>query len=128
MKILRSDRVFELLRYYQAGVINTLFGLGLYSALIALGVNMFVAQLLSHIAGVTFNYATYSRHVFRAAGQAKARFIISYTLNYLAGLAALAAVSQFIANPYEAGFLSTFIVSIGNYFALKLLVFRERTS
>lgn len=121
---LRSGRVIEVIRYYQAGLVNTAFGLGAYAALVAAGLGIFVAQAIAHVAGMAFNYLTYSRHVFRDAGPAKARFVLSYGVNYLFSIAALALVSRGIANPYAAGFVATFIVSVVNYFALKHVVFR----
>lgn len=117
-------RLLELWRYYQAGVANTAFGFGLYALLVWLGMNMFAAQLLSHCLGVAFNYLTYSRHVFRGTPAAKLRFMLSYVVNYLMGLAALAAASQVIVSPYLAGAVSVGIVSIINYFVLKQFVFR----
>jgi putative flippase GtrA len=120
--------VLELVRYYQAGIVNTLFGLGAYSALVWAGLGIFPAQLVSHFAGMGFNYVTYSRHVFRDAEPAKVRFVLSYVVNYLASVVVLAIVSRFVANPYAAGILSAFIVSVANFFALKLVVFRARTS
>jgi putative flippase GtrA len=117
--MLSRDRLIELWRYYQAGVVNTLFGLGAYALLVWLGLNMFVA----HVAGIAFNYLTYSRHVFRDARPAKLRFVLSYGGNYLIGLATLAAVAQVIPSPYIAGIVTALLVSILNYFVLKHLIF-----
>jgi putative flippase GtrA len=121
-------RMVELWRYYQMGLLNTAFGLSAYALLVWLGMNMFLAQLLSHLMGVGFNYLTYSRHVFREAKPAKLRFILSYGVNYLLGLSALACLSRWIASPYLAGFLAAAIVSVINYFALKHLVFRTKAT
>jgi putative flippase GtrA len=123
---LRSKRIVEIIRYYQAGVINTAFGLGTYAALVWAGLGIYPAQLLSHLLGMGFNYLTYSRHVFREAGPAKGRFVLSYAVNYLLSLGSLAAIAQFISNPYLAGFLSAVLVSVVNYFALKYVVFRRQ--
>ncbi|MBB4839728.1 putative flippase GtrA [Sphingomonas kyeonggiensis] len=120
---LSRERLIELWRYYQAGVVNTAFGLGAYALLVWLGLNMFVAQLVAHVAGVAFNYITYSRHVFRDAGPAKLRFTMSYVVNYLIGLATLACVALFIKSPYLAGLISAVLVSIINYFILKHFIF-----
>ncbi len=125
MRMSRS-RLVELWRYYQAGIVNTAFGLAAYSLLVWLGLNMYVAQLVAHTLGVAFNYLTYSRHVFRDAGPAKLRFVLSYAANYLVGLATLAAVAQVVASPYLAGIVSAGIVSVINYFALRHFVFRAR--
>jgi putative flippase GtrA len=125
---LRTERVLEIVRYYQAGIVNTLFGVGAYSALVWAGLGIYPAQAVSHVAGMGFNYLTYSRHVFRDAGPAKTRFVLSYAVNYVASLATLAVVSRFIDNPYVAGILAAFIVSVVNFFALKFVVFRRNAA
>ena len=125
---LRTERVLEIVRYYQAGIVNTLFGVGAYAALVWAGLGIFPAQAIAHVAGMGFNYLTYSRHVFRDAGPAKTRFVVSYAVNYVVSVATLALVSRFIANPYVAGILSAFIVSVANFFALKFVVFRRNVA
>ena len=126
LALLRSKRLIEVIRYYQAGVVNTLFGLGAYSALVWAGLGIYPAQLISHVAGTVFNYTVYSRHVFREAGPAKMRFVLSYAVNYLLSVAMLAVVASFVANPYVAGIAAALIVSVINYFALKYIVFRAK--
>lgn len=110
-------------RYYQAGVVNTLFGYGLFVVFVRLGLNIYVAQIISHVLGVVFNYFTYSRYAFADHTASKRRFVASYVGNYFLGLAALAALARIFASPYLAGFLSTLFVSLINYFVLKRLVF-----
>jgi putative flippase GtrA len=116
-------RVIELWRYYQAGAVNTVFGLGAYALLVRLGVDMYVAQAIAHTSGVAFNYLTYTRHVFHDAAPAKLRFVLSYLGNYLMGLAALAAVATVVRSPYLAGLIATVLVSIVNYFVLRRWIF-----
>ena len=96
---LSRARLVEIWRYYQAGLLNAGFGFGAYALLVWLGLNIFVAQILSHLAGTLFNYLTYSRHVFRDAPPAKLRFGLSYMGNYLLGLAALAGTGRVFASP-----------------------------
>lgn len=116
----------RLWRYYQAGIVNTAFGYGLYAAFVAFGLNMYIAQIIAHLAGMTFNYFTYSRHAFRDLDVSKARFILSYAVNYLLGLAALWATSQIIESPYLAGFVAVVVVSLLNYLILNNWVFTAR--
>lgn len=120
------DRLLELTRFYQAAAVNALFGFGMYAAFVALGVNIYVAQIISHCLGVAFNYFTYSRHVFRDAGPAKLRFALIYVVNYFIGLASLFMVAQIIPSPYLAGLAALVLASIINYFALKHIVFIKR--
>ena len=116
----------RLWRYYQAGIVNTAFGYGLYALFVALGLNMYLAQVIAHLLGMTFNYFTYSRHAFHDSDVSKGRFILSYAVNYLLGLAALWAASQVIASPYLAGFVAVVVVSLINYLVLKNWVFTVR--
>ncbi len=109
--------------YYQAGIVNTAFGYGLYAAFVAIGLDKYVAQILGHLLGMAFNYVTYSRHAFHDSTVSKRRFIASYAVNYLLGLAALWGASQYIASPYLAGFVAVVIVSLVNYFILRHWVF-----
>ena len=118
-----ADEWKRVWRYYQAGVVNTLFGYGFYSLLVLIGLNIFIAQAISHVAGVTFNHFTYSRYAFAGHKGSKRNFVFSYILNYLCSLACLAAVSQMVSSPYLAGLITVVIVSVGNYFMLKFFVF-----
>jgi putative flippase GtrA len=111
-------------RYYQAGVVNTAFGFGLFALLIWAGLNLYLAQVVSYVLGTIFNYLTYSRYAFAGHGAAKGRFIISYALNYVLSLAVLWGFDRFVTSPYLAGFLTTVFVSMLNYFVLKKFVFR----
>lgn len=122
--MMSRKRLVEIARYLVAGVVNTAFGYGLYAGLIWLGLDRYVAQGLGYVLGTGFNYLTYSRHVFTDAGPAKARFALSYGVNYLINLGGLALVSHVIPNPYLAGAVTTLGVVALNYVVLRRLVFR----
>ncbi|MES2492716.1 MAG: GtrA family protein [Pseudomonadota bacterium] len=113
-------------RYYQAGIVNTVFGYGLFVGFVWLGLNLYLAQIVSHVLGVMFNYFTYSRYAFADHQASKRRFAASYAGNYLLGLAALAAAASVVGSPYVAGLISTVFVSLVNYFVLKRLVFSPK--
>jgi putative flippase GtrA len=116
----------RLWRYYQAGIVNTAFGYGLYALFVAIGLNMYLAQAVGHVLGMVFNYFTYSRHAFHDAEASKLRFVLSYAANYLLGLASLWAAAQAIASPYLAGLVAVLFVSLVNYFVLRHWVFTVR--
>ena len=125
---MRSDRLVELWRYGQAGVLNAAFGFAVYALFVRLGMNIYVAQIAATLLGIAFNYVTYSRHVFREASPAKLRFTLSYAGNYLVSLGFLALASHIVKSPYAAGLISIVATAIVNYFALKYLVFRRRAA
>lgn len=123
----RSAKEWDRLwRYYQAGIVNTIFGYGMFAMFVWIGLNIFLAQIASHGLGMLFNYYTYSRHAFADHTTTKLRFIISYLVNYLLGLMVIAFLSRVIASPYICGFLAIVLVSLANFFVLKRLVFRPR--
>jgi len=125
----RIGSLQRLWRYYQAGIVNTAFGYGLYALFVTAGFNMYVAQISAHVIGVAFNYLTYSRYAFRDSRGSKSRFIFSYAVNYLMGLASLATAAQFIRSPYVAGAIAVLFLSFVNYFILKHFVFfRQRSA
>jgi putative flippase GtrA len=113
-------------RYYQAGIANMAFGFSLFAIFVWVGFNIYLAQICSHTLGVAFNYFTYSRYTFSGNQGSKFRFILSYVGNYVLGVGALAALTQYISSSYVAGFLATVLVSVVNYFVLKRLVFSHR--
>jgi len=110
-------------RYYAVGVINTIFGYGIYSLLIFMGLTMYMAQAIGHIIGVSFNYFSYSKHVFQNTPASKSRFLVSYVLNYFIGLASITLSAQVSSSPYATGLYATLIISLTNFFILSRFVF-----
>jgi putative flippase GtrA len=121
------DEWRQLWRYYQAGVVNTIFGYAVFAAFIKLDLNMFAAQALSHIIGATFNYVTYSRYVFAGKGSNLASYVLAYIFNYALSAIALFMMHRALSSPYLCGMIATGVASIINYFALKV-VFRWKAS
>lgn len=117
----------RLVRYYLVGLANTAFGYGLFAAFVWAGCNIFLAQLVSHCLGVSFNYITFSRFTFADRAGSKVRFVLSYAANYALSLATLLALSQYIASPYVSGLLTVIFVSALNYLVLGKLVFNRQS-
>jgi len=122
------ESVRRLWRYYQVGVVNTLFGYGMFALLVAIGLNIYVAQIVAHVLGVTFNYFSYSRQVFQDAAASKLRFFLSYTFNYFVGLASLAAAVRVFESPYIAGAVAVLFTSLVNFVVLRNLVFTRQVA
>lgn len=116
----------QLWRFLKVGVLNTLFGYALYAMLVAIGLQMFVAQIVGTVIAVAFNYVTYSRHVFHAAPTSRVRFLMSYALNYLVSLAALALAVIVVPSPYLAGLLAMLVTAAINFVVLRRFVFVSR--
>jgi putative flippase GtrA len=119
-------RATQLIRYYQAGLLNAGFGFGVYALLIWLGFHPYLAQALSHVTGIAFNYITYKRHVFSGSAPAKQRFVLAYAANYGLSVLALAVLRSVIGSAYAAGLATIVLVSAINFFVLRHLVFIQR--
>ena len=119
----RLARVGQLWAYVKVGVVNAGFGYAVFSFLIFLGVNLFAAQIVSHLAGMAFNYFMFRRFVFKNSRAAVVEYVATYAVNYVLGLAILAGLSRIIPSPYISGFLTIGIVAAINFVVLKFLVF-----
>ncbi len=122
-----SVPVAQLWRFLRVGVINTLFGYVLYAMLVAIGLQVFVAQIFGTIIAVAFNYFSYSRYAFDRAPLSRLRFLLSYALNYLVSLAALALSALILHSPYLAGLLATLVTATINFVVLRRYVFVSRS-
>lgn len=75
-KILPTSQFF---RFLIVGVINSIFGFGVFCAAILLGANNFGGVLAGNLAGLIFNLFTTGSWVFRSMSYAiAARFVICY--------------------------------------------------
>ena len=110
------------------GVLNAAFGYGVYALLLLVGVNLFAAQIIAHLLGMTFNYFMFRRHVFRDSRAAVVPYVAAYAVNYALSLVTLAALNRVLASDYLAGFLSIVFVALDTFVVLKFLVFLPRST
>jgi putative flippase GtrA len=95
----------RIVRFLGVGVLNTLFGFGVYAVLVFVGLPYLIALLMATLAGVIFNYFSFGRMVFKANGGwfVFGKFIVAYTLVYLinAGLLSILTEGKYL-NAYLA--------------------------
>ncbi len=120
----RLGHITRLARYYGVAAINTVWGYGVYAGLVALGLNLFVAQIVAHVIGVTFNYFSYTLGVFQRPPQSKAAYIMAYGVNYAVSAGFLALFHLTGLSPYLSGLAALVCSSLLNFLVLSRLVFR----
>jgi putative flippase GtrA len=125
-RVRHGAEIVLLWRFYKVAVVNTIFGYSVYFLLVFLGVNLYVAQILAQIAGVAFNYFTFTRHVFGKMQGSIFSFAGAYLLNYAVSLGLLALFHQLIASPYVAGLFAALGASLINFLVLRNFIFRQR--
>ncbi len=87
---LRHPETRRFARFLIVGVINTLFGYGIFAALVTAGLESALALALATTAGIIFNYFTTGKLVFANSGAAMLpRFVLAYVISYAANLAML---------------------------------------
>jgi len=118
-------RLNQIARFYGVGIINTIFGYSLFFSLIAVGFNIYLAQIFAHLAGMTFNYAMFRRHVFKEAAPAIGRYLVAYGANYALGLGLIILFSHFLESPYFVGIAAIVTSSAINFLVLKRFVFNH---
>jgi len=71
-------------RFVATGLLNTLFGYGLYAVLVFAGMGYVMALLLATVIGLTFNFFSFGRLAFRmpVAGRRFPGFVAVYAASF----------------------------------------------
>lgn len=97
----------QVIRFIIVGVVNTLFGYGIYALLIFFGLNYVYAVFFATIAGILFNFKTIGHYVFESHDRSLLlKFFIVYTVVYLANVGLIRFFSLWGIDYYTAGFLA----------------------
>ena len=111
-------------RFLVAGVANTLFGFAMYSALVVIGLPVWAALLLAHVAGVFFNFATAGLYVFKSSLRGRLlRYVACYGAVYLVNLGAISLVGQWVPSKIQAQAWLTLPMAVLSYLAINRFVF-----
>ena len=121
----RLATLHELWRFYKVGVLNTAFGYGLYFVLLTVGLNLYVAQVIAHVAGMVFNFFMFKRHVFEGTTASVRNYIATYAVNYVVSAALLAVFHRLLGSPKIDGLLAIIGASIINYLMLRTFAFKR---
>lgn len=98
----RSQRV---VKFLGVGVLNTLFGYGIYAALVFIDLPYLAALFVATVVGVIFNYFSFGRLVFKANGGwfVFGKFIAAYAAVYVINAALLSILTE---NEYLNAYLA----------------------
>lgn len=115
-------------RFIVVGIINTLFGVGVYSLLLYWGISYVWAIFIGTVIGVLFNFKTTGRLVFGCReNRFLFKFIISYVIGYVVNLLIVRFLIMYIGfNSYWSGYIAIPIVAILSFFLQRYWVFKKR--
>ncbi len=115
----------QVIRFLIAGASNTVFGLAAYAFVVWLGAPIWLALVLSMLAGVAWNFLTLGGYAFRDLSWAYLpRFVTCYGACYLVNLAALHLLERLVPDAILRQALLTPPMAVFSYLCLSRLVFR----
>lgn len=114
------------IRFIFVGVINTLFGVGVYCLMIFIGCPYTLATLISTVLGVLWNFKTTGVLVFGSHDNKLIfRFCFCYCVLYFVNIGVIYLIRKTGLDDYWSGILATPIVSVASYLLLKKFVFNK---
>ena len=113
------------IKFILVGILNTMFGYGVWALLIFVGLHYAIATILSTIIGVLFNFKTTGYLVFRNKDNKLLwKFIQIYILTTGLNILGLKYAKMAEINLYFAGLFLTGIMAIISFLMQKYYVFR----
>lgn len=118
----------KFIRFLFVGVLNTLFGYGVYCLMILMGCTYVWATLISQVLGVLFNFITTGNLVFENNDKRLIfRFVLSYIVTYFINIGVNRTLQVlFDCNTYISGFGATLVSALCSFLILKLFVYRQK--
>jgi len=114
----------KIMRFLVAGVSNTIFGLAVYSICISIGIEVWIALLISMLFGIAFNFFTIAGYTFRELSPANLqRFIMSYLILYGINLILISLISLWVNNKILSQAIVTIPLAFLSYFLMNKYVF-----
>ena len=117
----------QVIRFIAVGIVNTLFGYGIYAVLIFFGLHYMNAVLFATIAGVLFNFKTIGHYVFESSDSSLlVKFFVVYTVIYGINVGLIRVFSLWSIDYYTAGFLAIVPCAAISFILNKRFVFRAK--
>lgn len=119
------------IKFLGAGILNTVFGYGVYIALLYVGMPYWLALLTSTIMGVVFNYLSFGRLVFNRneSWPVFGRFVVAYALIYCVNAMLLSLlINYLLINPYMGQITCIPICVAMSWIAMHYWVYKKNGS
>jgi len=121
--------LFELARFGIVGALNTFLGLAVIYALMAVGVGLYLANLLGYAFGLVVSFTLNRNWTFRSDERVQfaliGRFAIAVAISYGANLAVVHMCARLGLNPYLAQLMGLPAYTLCFYLMSKFFVFRK---
>lgn len=116
----------QIIKFILVGIINTIFGYGLYALFIYIGFHYFYATLFATILGVVFNFKTTGKIVFNSSeNRLIYKFVIVYICIFLLNLSIIKFFKYLTFDDYMSGLFAIVFCAIVSFVLSKIYVFRS---
>jgi len=113
------------LRFLIAGGFNTFFGWLIFSMLILMDVQTWIALILTNLVGIGVNFVTQGAYAFRNMSLNRfPSFIASYVAIYTVNLIGINAMRNWVENPIISQLILTLPLAILSFCLLSKFVFK----
>ena len=114
------------IKFLAVGVLNTLFGYGIFALLLFVGLHYAVASILATILGVLFNFKTTGTLVFNNSdNRLILKFISVYCLTTVLSIGGLKIAKMSGINLYLSGLFLTCVMALVTFILQKNFVFKK---
>lgn len=118
------ERHKRFIKFLAVGGLNTLFGYGVYAAVLWMGGHYTLATAVSVALGVLFNFKTTGRLVFGSRGNGRfVPFIAVYAVIYAFNICGIRVLEQAGINDYIGGFIVLLPQALLAYVLMSKFVF-----
>lgn len=119
----------QILRFVVVGVGNTAFSYAIYAVFLFIGFGYAIANLFALLISIVFSFKTQGRFVFNNTDNRRfLRFVIAWTLIYLATIALIGQLIALGLNAYVAGALALPFSTALSFVTQKYFVFKTSTA
>ena len=113
-------------RFLLVGLINTIFGYGVFSLFIFMDFHYTVAAFISTVAGILFNFKTTGNYVFNSNdNNLFVYFVLCYAFIYVINIVGLKVLDSLGVNMYIAGASLLLPMALLAYILNKRFVFKN---
>lgn len=114
----------QFIKFIAVGILNTLFGYGVFAALVSLHLHYAMALFLATVIGVLFNFKTIGKLVFNNTDYwLFGKFLLVYGVIYIINLSLVKFLLLFSLNIYISGAITMLITALISYYLNKTWVF-----
>jgi len=117
------------LRFLVTGGVNTAFSYGVYAFLVYLGIDYYISNLCSLVAGILFSFQTQAALVFRNSTRGLfGRYVAVWAILYMSNSVMIGLLIKMGTNAYIGGALAIVPTAALSYVLQKAFVFSKEQS